>query len=338
MHVHFDTVVFTDKPAISRLLAPHLAEHYDPRTTLLAHLLLAGPGRFDYPRGLPLSAYPVIGTPVYRLDTSHTWLAHPLESLVDENAHQNSASRLPNEVALAAIRGAKTFVFAGNPCGSSIHAFEGTLALLHPRSDPSLEHRAYVLSDLSNATMAKAVATPTTTASFRELAGQCVVKRYFEWNWNLNALVLFGRALRAAGASPGSAVSKYGLQVLYHLDSEGAMPENRLFCQMHSWAGTGKYPPGVMGSSTSYDAIMGQLQNAGLVVRGLRLVITPVGKQFLAMLHPGCRDADLPARLQNWMQMGLAAAKPAMDRYLRTLFGRQSRFQAPVSEPFEAAS
>lgn len=323
----FTTVIFTAKPVISGFLAPGLAQHYDPRTTLVAHLLLAGPARFDYPRGLPLSAYPVITAPAYRLEREHAWMASALEHLVHSSASNTPAVRISNDFALEAIRGAKTFVFAGDPCPSSIHAFRGTMALLRPDLDPHAEYSAYVFNDFSQPVLMRAVAAPTTTADFAALAEQCVVKRYFEWNWNLNAVVLFGRALRAAGAPEGATVSKFGLQALYFLDAQRGMTEGALIGQMQRWTGTGKYKPEPMGSAASRGAIFEQLHEAGLISDGHVRHVTWVGQQLLRLLHPGCKDADLPARLDVWMQEGLATAQPAMDRYLRTVFGRQARFK-----------
>lgn len=328
MHDQFTTVIFTDKPFVSRLLAPNLAKHYDPRTTLVAHLLLAGPARFDYPRGLPLSAYPVITAPAYRLEREHAWMASALEHLVHSSATDTPAVRIANDATLEAIRSAKTFVFAGDSWPSSIHAFRGTLALLRPDLDPRAEYSAYALYDLSRPGLMRALSAPTTTADFAGLAEQCAVKRYFEWNWNLNALVLFGHALRSAGAPAGATLSKFGLQVLYFLDTQGGMPVGALVHQMQQWTGTGKYAPAPMGSCASRDAILVRLHAAGLVTVGSSCQLTPVGKRLLSLLHPGCKDADLPARLANWMQEGLEAAQPSMDRYLRTVFGRQAKFVA----------
>jgi hypothetical protein len=48
---------------------------------------------------------------------------------------------------------------------------------------------------------------------------------------------------------------------------------------------------------------------------------------MLNRLHPDCEDPDLPFRLHAWCEAG-AAAKPAIDRYIKTFFGKQKRFMA----------
>lgn len=319
----FDTVIFSEKPFLSREFAPFLAQQHNPHSTLIVHLMLAGPARFDYPRGVPLSAYPLISTPQYKFDPKHPWRACRLAHLAG-----GVVLAVSDAEAIRAIEDAQTFVFAGDPGPSSINAFHGTLALLRPDLAARAEHCAYLISDLSQEGLARAARNVTTTRWLDELAEQCAVKRYFEWNWNTNALVLFGRALRAVGAVEGATVSKFGLQVLYLCDGTREFTEGTLCGEMHRWTGTGKYAPAVMGSCASRGAIIDHLQEAGLLTSGRACHRTEAGDQLLALLHPGCRDADLPARLADWMQEGLVTAQPAMDRYLRTVFGRQARFKS----------
>lgn len=324
----FDTVIFSEKPFLSREFAPHLAQQHNPHSTLIVHLMLAGPARFDYPRGVPLSAYPLIAAPQYKLDPEHPWRACRLGHLAG-----GVVSAVSDEEAIRAIEDASIFVFAGDPGPSAINAFHGTLALLRPDLPARAEHCAYIISDLSQEGLARAARNVTTTRCLDGLAEQCAVKRYFEWNWNTNALALFGRALRAAGAAEGATVSKFGLQALYLCDSTREFTHGTLCGEMQCWTGTGKYAPARMGSIASRGAIIDHLQQAGLLTTGRACHRTEVGDRLLLLLHPGCRDADLPARLASWMQEGLTAAQPAMDRYLRTVFGRQARFRpAATSE------
>jgi hypothetical protein len=318
----FDTVIFSEKPFLSREIAPFLARQHNPHSTLIVHLMLAGPARFTYRRGLPLSAYPLISAPEYKLEPSHPWRACSLSALAG-----GVVSAVSDEDAIRAIEGASTFVFAGDPSASSINAFHGALALLRPDLPARGEHCAYIFSDLSQEALSRAMRNVTTTRALDGLAEQCAVKRYFEFNWNQNALVLFGRALRCAGAPADAMLSKFGLQALYFLQAQGSLTHGAFCHHMCRWVGTGKYAPAEMGSCASRHAILEGLHAAGLITMSPACEMTPVGEELLALLHPGCRDVDLPARLAAWMQGGLVASQPAMDRYLRTVFGRQARFQ-----------
>lgn len=53
---------------------------------------------------------------------------------------------------------------------------------------------------------------------------------------------------------------------------------------------------------------------------------TALGETFLSALHPDCEDRDLAGRLHLWCEEGLASARPKIDRYIRTFFGKQMRF------------
>lgn len=53
--------------------------------------------------------------------------------------------------------------------------------------------------------------------------------------------------------------------------------------------------------------------------------ISARGQALLESLHPDCEDPDLPYRLDTWVRDG-EASLPAMDRYIRTFFGKQLRF------------
>ena len=83
-----------------------------------------------------------------------------------------------------------------------------------------------------------------------------------------------------------------------------------------------------MGSAASRQNIHACLTELGLTNQSEKgmLSITPLGTAFVAALHPDCRDFDLPFRLDAWMSMGVEVAEPAIERYLKTFFGKQLRF------------
>lgn len=320
----YQTVIFSDKPALSRNMAPALATLYDPATTLVVHLMLAGPGRFAYRRGVALSEYPLISTPAYRLDPEHAWLATPLHALL-------SGTRAPvdNSAAVAAVRDATNLVFAGAPCGPSALGFKIALELIRGQDNNGTDHLAHILVDLCPDSIASCVAHPGTVGDLAGLAARTEVKRYFEWNWNSNALVVLGRVLRAVpGVAPDAVVSKFGLQLLYWSREAGPVSDGAMVWQMNRWVGTGKHASAHLGSCTSYGTIIEQLQTAQLLSAGRRIALTQAGERFLSQLHPGCQDADLPARLEAWQVEGLDAAHGPIDRYIRTVFGRQLKFKS----------
>jgi hypothetical protein len=320
------TVIFSEKPALSRNMAPALAAIYDPASTLVVHLMLAGPGRFAYRRGVALSEYPLISPPAYRLDTEHPWRATPLHALLSSTCAPVGAPE-----ALAAIRDATRLVLAGAAYGPTALGFKIALELIRGPDNSGADHPAHILVDLSPDRLVHCVTHPGTVGDLACLAGRTEVKRYFEWNWNSNAHVVLGRVLRAVpGVAPDAVVSKFGLQLLYWSREAGPVSDGAMVWRMTHWVGTGKHAPAHLGSCTSYATIIEQLQAAQLLSAGRRIALTQAGERLLSQLHPGCQDADLPARLEAWQAEGLEAARGPMDRYIRTVFGRQMKFKSPT--------
>ncbi len=98
---------------------------------------------------------------------------------------------------------------------------------------------------------------------------------------------------------------------------------------MQRWRGTGKYPLGEMGSPASRGALIDRLRTLRLVSKESKgIQLSPLGEEFLTRLHPDCKDLDLPQRLATWCTAGLEASKPGIDKYIRTVFGKQLRFAA----------
>lgn len=169
-------------------------------------------------------------------------------------------------------------------------------------------------------------------------------KAYFDYNWNANALAVLGRALRAQQTLTANPIpiSKFGLQLLYWLrDQEGFVTTASVSSAMHLWKGTGRYTQKTasirigLGSVTAIGAIIAQLINAGYITEkpsdaegsSWMCQLSSMGHALLSdYLHPDCNDPDLPFRLDDWCRQGLDVAKPAMDRYLKTFFGKQLRF------------
>jgi len=124
-------------------------------------------------------------------------------------------------------------------------------------------------------------------------------------------------------------MGKNSLQILYWMRAQQGVQvvqEFTLLQLMERWKGTGRYGECEMGSPASRGPIFMTLLNAGLLERrGSDLDISDAGLEFLNLLHPDCEDQDLPARLHEW-QSDWPNSKPKMERYIRTLFGKQLRF------------
>lgn len=159
------------------------------------------------------------------------------------------------------------------------------------------------------------------------------VRHYFNHQFAVNSVAVLRKT--AQGLSPARSpwISKYQLQLIQAMVRQEPLTESQWLALMGSWPGTGRYArdehsPG-LGSLRSRSAIFQQLEAHGWcgVQEGSKRVLpTSVGHRFVERLHPDCWDPDLPFRLQQWMDQGFEQSQPAMDRYVRTFFGKQKRF------------
>ena len=155
------------------------------------------------------------------------------------------------------------------------------------------------------------------------------VRHYFHHQFAANSLSVLNKTLSVDGW-----ISKYQIQALYLLADQGPLNLGGFLMAMTENRGTGKYKTsqygyeGSLGSAMSKATIVEQLVEHGWVDRNdnKKHMVSAEGQRVIEALHPGCKDLDLPFRLEAWSQAGLPASKAAMDRYIRTFFGRQKRF------------
>ena len=354
----FETIIVSEKPSISHWIAPYLAKRYSGTSTLLFNQGLTGVLQFTFPRGRAFSEYPLVSAPRYQFNPPSYAHAHSLNEYLeveksgDGQRYWNTPA-LSAEALFNAVQEAKHFVYAADLHSSSAHSYLRFLQYAGV-SDALSKTDVYLLHSLDDKTL-KTTLSLGGTVELREhleqLGRRGEVKRYFEWNWNHNALVVLRQPLTAMGLPSDVVVSKYELQLLYFLaknpdqprdfdidSSRSASPhiplqpfwtEGGIFRAMTSWKGSGKYEKAQLGSATSRDALISHLREKGFLAHtpnGRRLRITEQGYAFLNLLHPDCEDLDLPARIDNWMEQGLETSQGAIDRYIRSYFGKQIRF------------
>jgi len=339
-------LIVSEKPSRSLAIAPIARAHWPADSIAFVHAVPYGNIKFTYPRGLRMQDYPVVSNPKNSIATWAEWACAPLTLAAD-------GMLTPTVMSDALFSAADLIVCACDPDHTGAIAFDVLMRVVFG-DDRGLECPALRLCALDEASVKKAFAD---MQPFWKACGPSLeyglVKRYFDWNWNVNSLAVLGVALRRAGA-PADAppLSKYSLQVLYAIrkliDEKNAPPldDGKLVMLMERWPGTGRYAYSenqapVVGSCASRGQIIENLVAAGLLARsskGLqrqlgehgrpptRLQLADRGRALLELLHPDCEDPDLPFRLDAWCQQG-SAAKPAVDRYIRTFFGKQMRFK-----------
>ena len=327
----YKTILVTEKPACARALL----EALQPDDQTIA-ILASGfyPFELSYPRGLAMADFPFIGEPAYKRTAQRAW-AWDVGYVFRPGTNRTEKIAVDS---LSLLRSEAQIVFAGDPDAAGVHGFETLIS--QTREYPAsreIAFKALHLVSLDPRSIRDAWDAPrqTTDEWFVSALEAGRAKRFFEFNFNTNALAIFGRTLRDLGAQQQySHISKYSLQLLYWLRNfVHGISEAEAVSAMSAWRGTGKYSRMRLGSPTSYLAMLDQLMSTGLVAYqgsalcDKRLHLTDMGSSFLARLHPGCEDSDLPGRIGQW-QAAWPGARPAVERYLRTFFGKQLRFKA----------
>ena len=343
-------VVLVEKPSIARALAPVLAKKWPNESIYLVVLFTyGGPFVFKYPRGLTWNQYPFIGEPQWKR----------VESASIRIGQVTQGDLQPVECNIEALlQDANRIVFACDQDHTGAVAFHTFIREVLGADASQHVYPALRLWHLRPDDIAAAVdAHETTVADWYQssLLYGCA-KRYFDYNFHVNSLAIFGKLLRKLGvncelrnAAPGYGfyVTKFNLQALFYFREQGSTSEGSLLQAFDLWQGTGKYTAQrqqyrnpSLGSAMSRCAILTQLKEVGLLAEeampwqrrdgswGARsyLRLSSLGDEFLSHVHPDCLDADIPFRLDQWCMQGLSASKPSMDRYLRTFFGKQKRF------------
>lgn len=320
-------IIVVEKPQMARNLAPHARAHWPTERIITLSVIPYGNITFAYPRGQALRDYPRLDQPVTKIAS---WdKLHPQS--IDAEGKPS-----PCEMTDAIFQNAETIVSACDPDHTGALAF-ATLIESQFQSLDAREFPFLFLFSIDDESIKSAFSGMTGfKVTCRRLLEQGRVKRYFDWNWNANALVILGATARAVGvAQDAPPLSKYSLQLLYLLCDapEGLRPIEIIF-QMTNWRGTGRYVAGgvSLGSPVSFGQILENLLAARLISKTAdkqkQCQITPLGRTLLSKLHKDCRDADLPFRIQAWCELDYADAKPSIDRYLNTFFGKQKRFLA----------
>ncbi|WP_219848071.1 MULTISPECIES: hypothetical protein [unclassified Shewanella] len=166
-----------------------------------------------------------------------------------------------------------------------------------------------------------------------KLSRQQLAKKTFDYWWNANSSVVFSELSKWSGLVASPLISKYELMLLCILaDKPNPMSESEIIRLMDRWRGSGKYKDDLcqgIGSPMSRVAIFERaMQRGALSVyaedRNKAYSLSAAGKAFVSQLHKKTFDPDLPFRINDWLNRG---DYDAMSRYIRTVFGRQIRFQ-----------
>lgn len=189
---------------------------------------------------------------------------------------------------------------------------------------------------------------------YRSLLNEARIKRYFDYNWHLNGNVVLGDLYRKiTGERTPIHISKSMLLVLYILRKVGSVDQagfSHIAVNWRGWSRSGEVCE--IGTTPSRHDILSNLVKVGLVTETAKTstlehislddgrrtsaytrmyyALSGAGEAFCQALHKDCYDPFQPHRLKKWRGMAFSQAKPQIDRYLKTYFGKQVRFQAKL--------
>lgn len=317
--------VVVEKPSITRAIAPHLRRQWPNASIAVIHARPYSNFRQKYPRGLAWKDFPFIGEPQYEVADWPGWAP------VEVNIHGDIAACVMTDDLFAS----STIVI--NACDQDHTGAIAFTSLIEAK--PRLLANAKILSvrfgNSAEISVQNAFANPENF--YKVFAKEIVygkMRRYFDWNWNVNSLGVFGKTMSMAGAAKESGpLSKYALQTLYFVAKRGQISSGAIIDAMENWKGSGKYSidvsrPG-FGSPGSRSRILQNCIDAGFIETndsGSENKIAPLGSRLLGLIHPDCEDPDLPFRIDQWCLDGSTSSKEKIDRYIRSFFGKQIRF------------
>lgn len=328
-------LVYTEKPHLGKILAPHFRKHYPTEKIVIIHAMYFRNTYFKYPHNLKWSDYPYIAYPKYEINDWHEWRPVLVNSrgevekypmLVDSNGNVQKCSLTTEEVLNA------TLFFASDPCYSSTFNFSIFVEKIYQKNVKDMYIESLNLWSLDSISLNRYFEEKCNFYDkFKDSVNHGKVISYFNYLYNVNSLSIFGATLRSIEVDSNQHhISKASLQLLYELTEEtykDGLTEGQLVHVMEKWKGTGKYPKRTrLGSCTSYSDILENLQNMGFLVGvNKKYSISSLGLLFLSKLHKDCMDKDLPFRLEQWANLEFDQAKIKIDSYIKNFFGKQKR-------------
>lgn len=169
---------------------------------------------------------------------------------------------------------------------------------------------------------------------YQKYLARATAKKFFEYNFNFNSCILFKPVLQKAGITDNDFVlTKYVLQLLFELENYTNISEDNMLIMMEQWKGTGLYEQIQMGGPPSRPQMFKNLSEAGLIKNNKKGTsdnehydVSDKVKALLKLIHPDCRDIDLPGKINLW-EDNWPDSKKEIEHYIVTFFKKQMDFK-----------
>lgn len=316
-------VIYTDKPMISRKIAPFFSEKYQNEIIVYIHSMYFMNVYFDYSNNIKWKDFPIISNPQFKISSIEKWRAVTYEN----------EKLIPIEVSFQDIKNCQKLIYAGDYCSSNIYLFSEFLSYLFGDLTQQENIDFLCLKSLSDNSIVEAIEN---SKSFHDVSTSIFnegrIRKYFDYNFNLNSFALFGKSYQCVMKefhninTHNTFISKNMLQLLYFVKNEQnnsiIYKEGQLISKMYNWKGTGKYQfKSSIGNEASRISIIQNLIDLELIeVNNQYIFISLKGKKFLEFLPKDCMDYDLPFRINLWSKLPFDEAKNKIDNYLSTYY------------------
>lgn len=169
--------------------------------------------------------------------------------------------------------------------------------------------------------------------NFFELLNIGEIKKYFEYNYNLNSQVFFKEILKSLNINKNITLTKYMVLVLHLIKNKKNIIITKLFQLMLDYKGTKKYRNYInenggfsIGSPTSRKKIIENLELLRLIeIKNEIVNISELGKNFLNLLSKKSFDPDIHNRISSLCELNKAIAFHKIDTYIKNMFNPQKR-------------
>jgi hypothetical protein len=363
-------VIFNESHRLAEALFPLACEQWpDEDIAMVVMCFPYFASKFDFPRTLRYQDLPQVRDPAYKLrrETIDPLSDSFLEPFSDsflvttriDGVKRPDVSYGLQELLLLCGQ-ARSAVFANCLFYQPVQTFELFVSNFMPHL-VGATHKIIDPRPWEKGSLAKqwgldyALGRTSQDADYQGFLSQAQVKRYFDYNFHLNGNVVFGDLYRKlSGSTAPIHMSKNMVLVLYLLRKLGTVERwgfEHIMCNWRGWKREGEVSE--IGTIPSRQTLVPNLVQLGLVkteslassVETVSLdesdarvtantrdyhSLTNLGLRFCEGLHKDCYDPFLPQRLEQWQASSLAEAKPQIDRYLKTYFGKQIRFQSKL--------
>jgi hypothetical protein len=327
MDISNNSIVFVSSLTNYQLaiIKPHLLQRWPGFNIYVFRIIPKYRFVFDYDNNVHPAFFPVIKYPVYTSTVKNYGLVLHIT---------NESIKVKRHGAVNILKNAHTISYLGHLWYSSLIDYDILLNECLGFHEANKERLVIVPEFFTNQAIEYALENPITTKNpeFYKLLNAGMAKRFFDYNYNINSLHFFTMCLRKTGVMKKDySISKYSLQLLYELSKRRSTSISKAIFMAQNWKGSGTYQASVfgIGNPNSIGSILKGLLDSGLLQKNKteRLIVSETGKSFLQMLDPGCRDIDLPGKLQLW-QENWPHSRNEIEKYITNYFNNQKKFMA----------